>query len=252
MILRDMKALMLAAGLGVRLGAAGDRPKCLLEFGGQTLLERHIGILRRAGVSELVLGVGFQAERIDSTLEAIAGDLSVRTVFNPDFQQGSMVTLWTMRDELDDDLFLMDADVLYDDRIMRRLCTSHHHNVFLLDREFEPGDEPVKLCMRSGRFVEFRKKVEVDFDLCGESVGFFRFRGDMAERLADATDRYVRAGAVLQPYEEAIRDLLLADPHEFGYEDVTGLPWIEIDFPEDVLRARDEILPRLQQSVAIV
>ena len=246
-----MKAVMLAAGLGVRLGAAGDRPKCLLEFGGQTLLERHIAILRRAGVTELVLGVGFEAERIDAVLERIAGDMTVRTVFNPDFRQGSMVTLWTMRHDLDADVLLMDADVLYDDRIMRRLCTSRHRNVFLLDREFEPGDEPVKLCLRAGTFVDFRKKVDVEFDLCGESVGFFRFDAGMAVRLAAATERYVRAGALAQPYEEAIRDLLLESPGEFGYEDITGLPWIEIDFPEDVVRARDEILPRLQQPIAV-
>jgi choline kinase len=39
--------------------------------------------------------------------------------------------------------------------------------------------------------------------------------------------------------------VLLGAPKSFGYEDVTGLPWIEIDFPEDVVRARDEILPNL-------
>ena len=241
-----MKAVMLAAGVGRRLGPAGDRPKCLLGFGGSTLLERQIAILRRANVSELVLAVGFQAQRVDSIVGRVAGDMIVRTVFNPDYEQGSMVSLWTLRDHLDSDLLLMDADVLYDERIMHRLCTSAHRNVLLLDRELEPGDEPVKICLRGGRFVEFRKKVDVEFDLCGESVGFFRFAPEVARRLAAATDRYVGAGAVFEPYEEAIRDVLLANPQEFGYEDVTGLPWIEIDFPDDVRKARDEILPRLQ------
>ena len=45
--------------------------------------------------------------------------------------------------------------------------------------------------------------------------------------------------------EEAIRDLLQATPHEFGFEDITDLPWLEIDFPEDIRRAEHEILPRL-------
>ena len=47
------------------------------------------------------------------------------------------------------------------------------------------------------------------------------------------------------PYEEAIRDCLLAEPELFGYEDITGLAWIEIDFPEDIIRAREEILPNI-------
>jgi len=48
------------------------------------------------------------------------------------------------------------------------------------------------------------------------------------------------------PHEEAVRDLLLEGGHEFDIADVTGAPWIEIDFPNDVVRARDEILPTLQ------
>jgi choline kinase len=246
-----MKAVMLAAGVGRRLGVEGDRPKCLLEFEGRTLLERHVAILRRANVSELVLAVGFQASRIESTLRSIARDLPVRTVFNPDYELGSMVTLWTLRDDLDSDVLLMDADVLYDERIMQKLCASDHANAFLLDREFEAGDEPVKLCLREGRFVEFRKRVEVAFDECGESVGFFRFSASIADKLRDAAGRYIQERALAEPYEEAIRDVLLEHPQAFGYEDVTGLPWIEIDFPEDIERARREILPQLRDPEGV-
>ena len=56
---------------------------------------------------------------------------------------------------------------------------------------------------------------------------------------------YMRAGRTEQPHEEALRDVLLADPQAFSFEDITGLPWIEIDFPEDVVQARQRILPRL-------
>ena len=67
----------------------------------------------------------------------------------------------------------------------------------------------------------------------------------MAARLAAAAERYIRAGRLDEPHEEAIRDILLADPGAFGFEDISGLPWLEIDFPEDLIRARDRILPRL-------
>jgi choline kinase len=245
-----MKAVMLTAGVGRRLGSMGDRPKCLLEFGGKSLLERHIEILRRVNVRELVLGVGFEAHRIEAHLERIAGDMSVETVVNVDYQRGSVVTLWALRHHLDCDLLLMDADVLYDERLLRRLCESRHANAFLLDRNFEAGDEPVKLCVHGGMLVEFRKKIDADYDFCGESVGFFRFSEGIARKLATAAGQYVERRAMMEPYEEAIRDVLLAEPRQFGYEDVTGLPWIEIDFPEDVKRARDDILPRLHESDA--
>ena len=49
------------------------------------------------------------------------------------------------------------------------------------------------------------------------------------------------------PHEEAVRDLLLEGGHAFEIADVTGAPWLEIDFPGDVARARDEVLPQLQR-----
>jgi choline kinase len=67
----------------------------------------------------------------------------------------------------------------------------------------------------------------------------------MAAALARRCEEYVAAGRLDEPYEEAIRDLLLAAPGEFRVEDVSGLPWIEIDFADDVRRAEAEILPRL-------
>ena len=85
------------------------------------------------------------------------------------------------------------------------------------------------------------------YDTIGESVGFFRLSGAMAEQVAAGCERYVAAGRDGEMYEAVLRDLLLdAAPGTFGYEDVTGLPWIEIDFPEDVQRAEKVIYPALQ------
>ena len=57
-----MKGVILAAGKGSRLnGTAGDKPKCLVEVGGITLLERQIRTLERAGIDDIVVVVGCQA-----------------------------------------------------------------------------------------------------------------------------------------------------------------------------------------------
>ena len=62
------------------------------------------------------------------------------------------------------------------------------------------------------------------------------------------TQDYVTQERQEEPYEEVIRDLLLQTPERFGYEDITGFPWIEIDFPEDLQRAQQDILPRLEKA----
>ncbi len=240
---------MLAAGVGNRLGDVSEhRPKVLLEFGARSLLARHIDALREAGVEGLEIVTGYRAELIEAEIEALGAAGFARTIPNPDFTEGSVVSLWQSRGALahGGDVLLMDGDVLYDRRILQRLVGTGIANCFLMDRDFEPGEEPVKLCVRDGRLVEFRKKVTGSFDLWGESVGFFRFSPDMASRIVDVAESYVESGRREEPYEEVLRDVLLfAGSDVFGYEDVTGLPWIEIDYPEDVERAAREILPSL-------
>lgn len=245
-----MKVVMLAAGIGSRLGFAGtDHPaKVLLRFGGKSLLQYHIEILSRHGIDELVLGVGYHHQDIDREIAALGAEDFVRTVFNENYEEGNIVTLWTLREELccDEPVLLMDADVLYDEELISRLIFSNHQNCMLLDRGFDPGDEPVKLCIRNGEIIEFRKWLSAGFDFCGESVGFFKLSGETARKLIMQTDLYLRQGRRHDPYEEAIRDVLLTSPkNTFAFEDITGTPWIEIDFAIDIARANQEILPRI-------
>ncbi|HKK16949.1 MAG TPA: phosphocholine cytidylyltransferase family protein [Gammaproteobacteria bacterium] len=245
-----MKTIILAAGIGQRLGEVpGDRPKCLLEFGGTSLLQRHLDILSHYGLTDIIIVTGYQAAMIDDSVRQSGYVSRVRTVHNAQYSDGSLISMLSgLRSlENDEDLLLMDADVLYDHRMVQRLLDSSHDNCFLLDREFEPGDEPVKLCVLDDCLVEFRKKIDdnLKFDLQGESVGFFRFNRETATQLVASAEKYLSQGMDQQPYEECIRDILLDNPSRFGYEDVTGLPWIEIDFPDDVIRAEQEILPRI-------
>ncbi|MFQ5765383.1 MAG: NTP transferase domain-containing protein [Rhodospirillales bacterium] len=243
-----MKAVMLAAGLGRRLyGDKNDNlPKALLSFEGRTLLDRHITILRDRGVTELVLVVGHRKDDVLAEAEAVAPKGYVRSLFNPRYEEGPMLSLWTATAEFraGDDVLFMDADVLYPPEMMDRLLGSTHGNCFIIDREFEPGEDPVKLCIRDGVPVDFGKQVTEDYDEIGEWPGFLRMTADVAAKVAAATDAHVAGGDLEAAYEEAIRDVLVAEPPgAFGFEDITGIPWIEIDFPSDLLRAEKIIYP---------
>lgn len=241
----------MAAGVGRRLeGASSGLPKALLRIGGKTLLERHFEALLHCGVEELVIGTGFAAEAIEDVVAKAPASLSVTTRYNPDYRQGSILTLWHLREDLEHATtsLIMDADVLYDFRILERLVRSSHANCLLLDRDLEPGDEPVKICVRDGVIVDFHKIVGDDHDFHGESVGFFKFSRDILVRLLQKTQIYVEAGRVSEWYEGAIRDVLIEDRGKsFGFEDITGLPWLEIDFPEDVQKATDTVLPDIKE-----
>jgi choline kinase len=151
------------------------------------------------------------------------------------------------------EVLLMDADVLYDERILSALVAGRQPvNRMLIDREFEAGDEPVKLCVRDGVPVELRKKLAADlrYDMIGESVGFFRFDQAGARRLAALVAGFIERGRGEMPHEEAVRDLILEGSQLFEVTDVTGAPWIEIDYADDVARAARDVLPELQSSLA--
>jgi choline kinase len=205
-------------------------------------------LLAAVGVDDIVVAAGFRAERVQAELARL-GASKVRVVINPDYRDGSVVTLWSLREEIaraPGALILMDGDVLYDRRMLERLIASKHTNCFLLDRAVEPGEEPMKLAIKDGQPVDFRKTLERPHDFYGESVGFFRLSGACAGQLVQAAEQLIASGARHEYFEEALRAVLLAaPPGRFGFEDVTGLPWIEIDFPADIERAECEILPRL-------
>jgi choline kinase len=248
-----MRAIILAAGRGQRLQQPEHQqiPKCLLRFGGKTLLERHLLALRECGISEVVLALGFKRELIEAEIDRMRVTPAPEIVINPGFELGSVLTVHTAAEPLGrgGEVLLMDADVLYHGQILKALVTGDRAvNRVLMDRDFEAGDEPVKLCLRGGVPVELRKRPapDVQYDCVGESVGFFRFDQAGARRLTEIVAGYVARGASDMPHEEAVRDLIRERDHAFEVADVTGLPWIEIDFPNDVARAEQEILPALE------
>ena len=117
-----MKAVILAAGVGRRLSEVLKQPKSLLAFNGRSLMQRHLENLARVGVTEICLCLGYEHEKILSGIQCPAGvQLSHR--FNPDYREGSMISLWTMREDFDaeEDVLLMDADVLYEFSILASL-----------------------------------------------------------------------------------------------------------------------------------
>jgi choline kinase len=248
-----MRAIILAAGRGVRLQLPEDSqlPKCLLRFGGMTLLERHLRMLKSAGVEDIVLALGFRHELVEAELERLDWRPRPEIVLNMQFELGSVLTVHTAADAMirGGEVLLMDADVLYDERILRTLVAGNRPvNRLLIDHEFEAGDEPVKLCVRAGTPIELRKQLAagLEFDTIGESVGFFRFDQSGARRLAALVAGYAANGRAHMPHEEAVRDFIMEKSHVIEVADVTGSPWIEIDFPNDVVRAAQEVLPQLQ------
>ena len=244
-----MKAIILAAGTGNRLGEySNNKPKALLEFDGKSLLKRHIEILKAHDIEDIIIVTGFESKMIIEHLDNL--QTPIHYILNESYNEGSIISLECTREILlnDPEFILMDADVLYDSRIITRLINTKIKNCLLLDRNFIDGDEPVKICVdNNGIINEFAKKIpdKHEYNFQGESVGFFKFDNSIGKILVSIIDDYIVKKENEKPYEEVIRDSILKFPEKFGFEDISGIPWIEIDFPDDIERASNEILQRI-------
>lgn len=250
-----MKVIMLAAGIGRRLHGDDNNqlPKALLQYGGKTLLARHMECLFGNGIDELVMVVGHRKEDLLAEVEAVRESLGapkdfVRSIFNPRYKESALISLSTGDEVLrsGDDVMFMDADVLYHPDVLGRLIHSSQSNCFTLDYDFEDGDEPVKLCLRDGELIDFGKQVTDDYHTIGEWPGFMKMSPEIAAKVADAVQAHIDRGNLTAPYEDAMRDVLQSEPAgTFGFEDVTDLPWTEIDFPADAAYAEEVIHPQI-------
>ncbi len=248
-----MHAIILAAGVGSRLfgDSRSQPPKSLIEFDGKTLLKRHFEVLQRLGIEKLTLVVGYRKDLIVKEAEACASDGFLEVIENPMYRGGSLISMWYARETYrrGEDVLFMDADTLYDVEVLQRLVETELETAFVYDDELDEGDDPVRICLRDGEVVDFGKRIVGQFDAMGEWPGFMKVSAATGPLIAASLENYIKGGHLMATYEEAIRDVIVGErTGVFGIVDVSDLNWIEIDFPEDLERAREVILPKLTNS----
>ena len=232
-------ALLLAAGIGKRMGSNAG-PKCLLSIGGKSLLRRTLESLRSVGVGEVALVVGFRAEEVEREARAHLGKMRLTVLNNPQYREGAILSLWAARESLGREVLVMDADVLCPQAAFERLVGSMHDNCLLVDGSVEETGEEQMLFGREGRVLHIAKRapqeIRQEMTWYGESLGFLRLSSDGAACLRELLEQKVQAGIVTIEHEQVYPDLF--QRVFVGFERVDGLPWTEIDTPEDLARAK--------------
>jgi choline kinase len=249
-----MNAIVYAAGRGGRLGGGFGKPhKLLLEFGGRTLLEWHTKNLAAAGVPRLFVVTGYNHKALAAEFGELRRrhGIEILELFNPDFCEGSVLSMRASLGVLKGSaspVLLMDGDVLYGVGMLRRLIESAHPTALLIDRAYSTeDDDPVLVPVRDGKPFEFLKAWKGEADVVGESVGFFKV--DPADLPMVIYETQIRSSgaARAESYDAVLRAMVRAG--RFGVEDVTGMPWTEIDFPKDIEDARERVWPALRQEI---
>ncbi len=240
-----MNAVILAAGRGRRLGdAAGGKPKCLIEIDGQSILSHQLNALDRCGMSRCLVVVGYCAGDVIEEARRIVGD-KASFVLNPIFDEtNTSYSLWLAMNEMKGSFYYLNGDVLFSGEVIERLSESPFSSVLALQLK-TCGDEEVKVVMDGYRAVGVSKEIPPEL-AAGEFIGVAKFSSELADTMHEKLDILVNRMQDRQAYFEKGLEMALED-HFVSLIDITDLPAIEIDFPEDLSYARDVILPDIRQ-----
>ena len=241
-----MKALILAAGMGKRLKA--NVPKILLKIGNKSLLERHVENLLNLGIKNIGIVIGYKSNQLRNFIKKIDKKKNIKIFKNSSYKLGSIVSLVSASNffYIKGNLILMDGDVLYDKKILKKLFNSKKKNCLIIDKKFEKGQEPVKVCIKNNKIIDFGKIVNQDFDYQGESVGFFKFSNKSSLKFLQQSRKIMKSNKNLM-YEEAIQKIIKEKKIRMDFENITNLPWIEIDFKKDLIFAKKKVLKQINE-----
>lgn len=234
-----LTAIILAAGRGRRLGQATEgKPKCSLRVGPLTLLEHQLEALRAHRVQPVVVVVGYRGETVAAELDGRA-----TCVLNPRHAStNSLYSLWLTREYARQGFVLLNSDVLFDPEILQRVLESPYPAALAVERRRHFGAEEMKVELAGDRIRAMSKNLEPP-RAHAENLGVLKFSAAGASVLFRKIEQLLAAGGEKEfcPYAfDAI-----AEEYPLHAVPIDGLPWIEIDFVEDLVRAREEVWPAI-------
>src|SRR3954447_885653 len=235
-----MKAIILSAGQGSRLGhLVDDRPKCLIDFNGRSLLDRQLDTLEANGVHEAVVVTGFHDELVNQAIARRSAGPEVRTVFNPFYKVADNTgSLYMAREELCGDCLVWNGDTLVSSALMATVVGNDRSGICVtIDRKADGyDDDDMKVVEEGGRLKAIGKRIAEGVN--AESIGLLAFRNGGAEQFREAVEQAMRTpeGTTIW-YLRVINHI--AQSADVWTLDIKGEEWGEVDFPPDVEAARE-------------
>ena len=256
----EFRLIYLAAGIGERL-----RPltyttnKSLIEFEGLTITEMCLQAFSELGVTDAAIVIGHFGDMVKKRIGNQYADIKISYIYNPFYPvTGGAHSLWLAREFFEGiPCIIMDGDHLVDNHLLYKLLKSPYENCMLVDdrQTIKEPTEEVVIVGRDGiikylawsSIGDLFRMVEPK-DVIGEALVIVKLGADASATLSFEVDRYLREGKaakleIVEPFNRTF------ERHDTWYISTEGLPWIEIDFPDDLEKARNEIFPAIKQNL---
>lgn len=243
-------AILLSAGQGSRmLPLTVDRPKCLIEFSGRSLLAWQIEMLARGGVKRIDVVTGFMTDMVDAALAQIDDPrVTITTRFNPFYKVAdNLGSCWIAREAMEGDFLILNGDTLVSEDIVAKVQEGGQEKgggwpiAVTVDVKDAYDSDDMKV-WRSGDQLRRIGKTLTAEESNAESIGFLAFRGEGSALFREAVRAWMRTPEGVQHWYLKVIDSL-APSGKVGTVSIEGLGWAEVDFLNDI-----EIATRLTDS----
>ena len=229
-----MIGVILAAGMAKRLRPLTDTmPKCLLEVGGRTLLERTVRAMQQAGISEFVVVTGYRGDMIREYLNAHIPEGKWTFLHNADYEHNNNIySLWMAGEVVrGKEFLLMDSDILCDPAAVVRIA-KELDSALAVNRH-ACGEEEMKVVVDAeNRITEISKTCNPAAAM-GESVGIEKIMPAYGEALYKELDQMILQEGLIDIFYERAFERLIPQGHTFRVVDTSSYFSFEIDTPED-------------------
>ncbi len=228
-----MKALILAAGLGLRLAPlTNDIPKALVKVCGKPIIINQIEALSNNGITDITVISGYKSEMLESCIHSYFDFVNI--VKNTDYKKtNNMYSAYLGREAmLDSDFIMMNADVFFDNSVLSKLVEKEHADSIIVDIG-KYNEESMKVVVDENKITKISKTIPKE-EAYGNSIDVYKFSKKSGKLFFEKCFEYIDNNILDKWSEFAINDILSIT--NFTVCPLNGR-WYEIDNHNDLKEA---------------
>ncbi len=236
-----MQAIILAAGMGKRLGEyTKDNTKCMVSVNGTTLIDRVLAQLSQLSLNRVIIVVGYKGDKLISYLGDDKYGLNIEYVHNPVYDKtNNIYSLALAKDKLvEDDTLLIESDLIFDDGLFRLLLDNPCPNLALVAKYENWMDGTMVRIDQDNNIVNFISKDAFrhqDSASYYKTVNIYKFSKEFSQtKYVPFLDAYTKAVGNNEYYENVLRIISFLNSHDLKALPITNERWYEIDDKQDL------------------
>jgi len=238
------KAIILAAGIGSRLGPFTEHtPKCLAPINGVPILNNMLAHLSDEGVEETVIVVGYLKEKIYNLIGTSFNGMKVSYIESDRYATtNNIYSLWLAREHLTEDIVLLESDVFFERLLLDHMFSNGNMNVAAVARHQSWMSGTVVSLDKEGNIqalLETRHQgPQFDYSKVFKTLNIYLLRRDfLRDQFVPRLEAFINAGDVNQYYEVILHATAYSQPHSMMALLCDDIKWFEIDDENDRLTA---------------